>query len=79
MDNGLEVLVREIPNAAVSGCWTLYRVGSRNERLGITGTSHMVEHMLFKGGGKLGKGDIGKLVSRLGGEYNGFTTKDFTA
>ena len=39
----------------------------------------MVEHMLFKGGGKLGKGDIGKLVSRLGGEYNGFTTKDFTA
>src|SRR2546426_1177360 len=74
-----DVLVREIPDAAVSGCWTLYRVGSRNERLGITGTSHMVEHMLFKGGGKLGKGDIGKLVSRLGGEYNGFTTKDFTA
>jgi zinc protease len=79
LDNGLEVLVREIPNAAVSGCWTLYRVGSRNERLGITGTSHMVEHMLFKGGGKLGKGDIGNLVSRVGGEYNGFTTKDFTA
>ena len=79
LDNGLEVLVREIPHAAVSGCWALYRVGSRNERLGITGTSHMVEHMLFKGGGKLGKGDIGKMVTRLGGEYNGFTTKDFTA
>ncbi len=79
LENGLEVLVREIPHAAVSGCWALYRVGSRNERLGITGTSHMVEHMLFKGGGKLGKGDIGKLVTRLGGEYNGFTTKDFTA
>jgi zinc protease len=35
--------------------------------------------MLFKGGGKLGKGDVGRLVSRVGGEYNGFTSKDFTA
>jgi len=35
--------------------------------------------MLFKGGGKLHKGDIGKLVSSVGGEYNGFTSKDFTA
>ena len=35
--------------------------------------------MLFKGGGKLQKGDIGRLVSSVGGEYNGFTSKDFTA
>lgn len=35
--------------------------------------------MLFKGGGKLNKGDIGRLVSSVGGEYNGFTSKDFTA
>ncbi len=35
--------------------------------------------MLFKGGGKLAKGDIGRLVSKVGGEYNGFTSKDFTA
>lgn len=77
--NGLKVLVREIPNAPVSGCWMIYRVGSRNEAPGITGASHWVEHMLFKGGGRLGKGDIGKLVTALGGEYNGFTSKDFTA
>jgi len=79
LDNGLKVLIREIPNAPVAGCWTIYRVGSRNERPGVTGISHWVEHMLFKGGGKLGKGDIGRLVSRVGGEYNGFTSKDFTA
>ncbi len=79
MDNGLKVLIREIPDAPVSGCWTIYRVGSRNERPGVTGISHWVEHMLFKGGGKLHKGDIGRLVSRVGGEYNGFTSKDFTA
>jgi zinc protease len=79
LDNGLKVLVREIPNAPVSGCWAIYRVGSRNERPGVTGVSHWVEHMLFKGGGKLNKGDIGRLVSGVGGEYNGFTSKDFTA
>ena len=79
LDNGLKVLIREIPNAPVSGCWAIYRVGSRNERPGVTGISHWVEHMLFKGGGKLNKGDIGRLVSGVGGEYNGFTSKDFTA
>ena len=79
LDNGLKVLIREIPNAPVSGCWAIYRVGSRNERSGVTGISHWVEHMLFKGGGKLNKGDIGRLVSSVGGEYNGFTSKDFTA
>src|SRR2546429_6955645 len=71
LDNGLKVLIREIPNAPVSGCWAIYRVGSRNERPGVTGISHWVEHMLFKGGGKLHKGDIGRIVSSVGGEYNG--------
>lgn len=79
LDNGLKVLIRHIPNAPVSGCWVIYKVGSRNERPGITGISHWVEHMLFKGGGKLGKGDIARLVSNVGGEFNGFTSKDFTA
>jgi len=79
LDNGLKVLIRQIPDAPVSGCWAVYKVGSRNEKPGITGISHWVEHMLFKGGGKLHKGDIGRLVSSVGGEYNGFTSKDFTA
>src|SRR5207247_9116448 len=77
--NGLKVLILEIPNAPDTGCWAIYRVGSRNEKPGVTGISHWVEHMLFKGGGKLNKGDIGRLVSSVGGEYNGFTSKDFTA
>jgi len=79
LDNGLKVLIRHIPNAPVSGCWAIYRVGSRNERFGIIGILHWVEYMLFKGGGKLRKGDVGRLVSSVGGEYNGFTSKDFTA
>jgi len=58
--------------------WVVYRVGSRNEVPGMTGSTHWVEHMLFKGGGKLGKGDLDRLISRVGGKYNGFTDKDWT-
>jgi zinc protease len=79
LSNGLVVLLREVHTAPVATFWIWYRVGSRNEVAGITGISHWVEHMLFKGGGKLNKGDIGRLVTNVGGEYNGFTSKDFTA
>ena len=45
-----------MPSAPAVSVWTGYKVGSRNERPGITGATHWVEHMLFKGGGKLKKG-----------------------
>ena len=55
------------------------RVGSRNEVLGITGAAHWVEHMMFKGTQKLGKGDVFKKVTRNGGVNNAFTWLDYTA
>ncbi len=79
LDNGLKVLTREMHNAPVATFWVWYRVGSRNEVLGITGASHWVEHMMFKGTEKLKKGDIFKLISRNGGVNNAFTWMDFTA
>ncbi|HEX7630282.1 MAG TPA: hypothetical protein VF431_08060 [Candidatus Methylomirabilis sp.] len=42
LPNGLTVLIKEIHAAPVVTVWTFYRVGSRNERLGITGISHVV-------------------------------------
>jgi zinc protease len=77
--NGLLVLLREVHTAPVATFWAWYRVGSRNEMLGITGISHWVEHMLFKGTPTLGKGELSRLVNRHGGTWNGFTWKDFTA
>src|SRR2546428_11571196 len=68
LENGLKVLIREIPNAPVAGCWTIYRVGSRNEKPGLTGISHWVEHMLFKGEENLPKGTSD--VSSVGSEEN---------
>jgi len=78
LDNGLKVILRPLPGVPQVSVWAVYRVGSRNELPGMTGSTHWVEHMLFKGGGKLGKGDIDRLISRLGGKFNGFTDKDWT-
>ena len=78
LDNGLKVILRPIPEARALSTWVTYRIGSRNERPGMTGSTHWVEHMLFKGGGKLAKGEIDRLISRLGGKFNAFTDTDYT-
>ncbi len=77
-DNGLTLVTKESHAAPVVTFWIWYRVGSRNEVGGITGISHWVEHMLFKGTEKLHTGDVHRIVSQNGGTLNGFTWLDFT-
>jgi len=79
LDNGLFVVAEEMHHAPVVAFSVWYRVGSRNEVPGITGISHWVEHMMFKGTARFGKGALDRLISSRGGEWNGFTTEDFTA
>jgi zinc protease len=78
LSNGLTILVREVHTAPVASFWVWYRVGSRNEHAGITGISHWVEHMLFKGTRMFPKGAAEKAIAREGGVFNGMTTQDFT-
>src|SRR5256886_6862999 len=78
LESGLKVVLRTIPARKALSTGVVYRIGSRNEVPGMTGSTHWVEHMLFKGGGKLGKGDIDKFISRLGGKMNAFTDTDYT-
>src|SRR4051794_25373938 len=78
LPNGLTVLTREVHSAPVVSFWIWYRVGARNEHLGITGISHWVEHMLFKGTPDLPGGVVHHLVAENGGMLNGFTWDDFT-
>jgi len=78
LENGLTVLVKEAHTAPVASFWIWYRVGSRNEHLGITGISHWVEHMLFKGTPTFPKGTVDKAIAREGGVFNGSTWYDFT-
>lgn len=79
LSNGLKVLIQESHTAPVATFWVWYRVGSRNEPSGYTGISHWVEHMLFKGTPAHPSGTLTRLIDRLGGRWNAFTWKDYTA
>jgi zinc protease len=79
LPNGLTVIAKEMHAAPVTAFCVWYRVGSRNEHGGITGISHWVEHMMFKGTRKYSEADLDRLVSRDGGARNAFTWIDFTA
>jgi zinc protease len=78
LSNGLKVIVQEdhgIPNVAL---YFFYRVGSRNERPGITGISHFFEHMMFNGAKKYGPKQFDNEMERSGGNNNAYTTEDVT-
>lgn len=77
--NGLSLITKEVHSAPVVSFWVWYRVGARNEHGGITGISHWVEHMMFKGTNTLGKGQIMQQVAENGGTLNAFTSDDWTA
>ena len=79
LPNGLTLITKEIHSAPVVSFWVWYRVGARNEHVGITGVSHWVEHMMFKGTHTLGKGQIMQMVAENGGTLNAFTSDDWTA
>lgn len=76
--NGLTVQLKEIHNAPIISHWVWYRVGSRNEIPGITGISHWVEHMQFKGTKLFPAGVLDKAISREGGFWNALTSTDWT-
>src|SRR5687767_14960040 len=62
LPNGLKVLTLEDHTAPVVSFAVWYRVGSRNEHTGITGSSHLLEHMLFKGTKEYRVGEISRTL-----------------
>mgnify|MGYP001825738480 CR=1 FL=1 len=79
LDNGLKLLVktdRRFP-VVISQIW--YKVGSSYEHNGITGISHMLEHMMFKGTTDVPNGEFSRIIASLGGRENAFTSSDYTA
>ena len=76
--NGLLVLLKEVHTAPLISHWVWYRVGSRNEIPGITGASHWVEHMQFKGTPQFPSTVLDKAIAREGGFWNAFTYIDWT-
>ena len=78
LPNGLRILTKEVHAAPVVTAQVWYRVGSRNEHAGITGYSHLLEHMVFKGTKTYKKGEVTKMIRKMGGIDNAGTWTDFT-
>lgn len=79
LENGMKVIVKEDHRAPVVVSQVWYKVGSSYETDGITGISHMLEHMMFKGTEKHGPNEFSTIISENGGRENAFTGRDYTA
>ncbi len=78
LKNGMIVLLKELHSAPIISSWVWYRVGSRDEVPPLTGISHLVEHMQFKGTPDYPAEMMDKAVARDGGMRNAFTFLDWT-
>lgn len=79
LNNGLKLIVKEDHRAPIVTSQIWYKVGSANENSGITGISHVLEHMMFKGTRKIKAGEFSRIISVNGGRENAFTGNDYTA
>ncbi len=79
LENGMKVLVKPDHRAPVAVSQVWYKVGSSDEYNGITGISHVLEHMMFKGTKRYPAGRFSDIIAANGGEENAFTSRDYTA
>ena len=78
LPGGLRVVTEAMPGvrSATVGAWI--GVGSRDEATTLSGASHFLEHLLFKGTPSRSAMDISVALDRVGGEFNAFTAKEYT-
>ena len=79
LDNGLKLLVKQDRRAPVVVSQVWYKVGGSYETDGITGVSHALEHMMFKGTAAYPAGEFSRIIADNGGRDNAFTGPDYTA
>ena len=78
LDNGLHVLIQSVHTAPLATVWCWYGVGSKDETPGLTGVSHWVEHMNFKGTTNIPREQVKGIIEKYGGYWNGYTWIDQT-
>jgi zinc protease len=78
LDNGLQILFVEDHTVPVVSYQTWFRVGSVDERPGITGISHLFEHLMFKGTPRYPAKQFFHELEAKGAEVNAYTTRDYT-
>jgi predicted Zn-dependent peptidase len=79
LSNGLRVLTAPLPHAQSVACYIMLSAGSRYENATNRGIAHFAEHMFFKGTEKRPTSrDLTTIVDGMGGEFNAFTSKEYT-
>ncbi len=79
LGNGLRVLTAPLPHAQSVACFVMVAAGSRYERAENRGIAHFAEHMFFKGTERHPNSrDLTTLIDGIGGEFNAFTSKEYT-
>ena len=78
LENGLTVLYHEDHSVPAVCFWQWFKVGSRNERQGITGLSHFFEHMMFNGSANVPPKEYDRRLESQGAYSNAFTSRDYT-
>ena len=79
LENGMQVVVIPDHRAPVVTHMVWYKAGAADEKRGVSGIAHFLEHLMFKGTKAHPDGEFSKIVASLGGEENAFTTQDYTA
>src|SRR5262245_29828274 len=78
LDSGTTVLIDEMRDVRSFALGVYVRAGSGDEPASRQGMSHFLEHLLFKRTRRRTNAEISRLIDRLGGEVDAFTTKEYT-
>ncbi len=78
LDNGLTI-IGEVNESALSAAVGFFcKTGSRDETAEISGVSHFLEHMMFKGTDKMSALEVNEAFDHLGAKFNAFTSEENT-
>lgn len=78
LDNGLTLLVKEVPDGKAASVQFWVKAGSVYEEADEAGITHLIEHMIFKGTETQGPGELAEAIEGVGGRINAYTSYENT-
>ncbi len=78
LENGMRLVIKEKKGFPLSSLYLFVNAGSKDEPKELSGISHLIEHMVFKGSKKFGPGEVARFIESFGGSLNAFTSFDYT-
>src|SRR3989442_1821636 len=78
LKNGLQIIGEASPSARSVALGFFVRTGSRDETGNVSGVTHFLEHMIFKGTERRSADDVNRDFDRIGAHYNAYTSEENT-